>query len=166
MEFLRESFTLDLRTTLVDFLRVGVAFALALPVAWERYCSGWNMGLRTFPLVAVGSCGFLLIAKHTPGADADTQARVIQGLLSGIGFIGGGAILKQGSDVRGLATAAGIWCTGAVGAAVAYERVEIAVVMSLITFVTLRMLTPPAGAGRRPQSREENDHVNGDTGGV
>ena len=164
MEFISESFTLDLRTTLIDFLRVGVAFALALLIAWERYRSERNIGLRTFPLVAVGACGFMLIAKHTPGADADTQARVIQGLLSGIGFIGGGAILKQGTGVRGLATAAGIWCTGAIGAAVAYERVEIAVVMSLITFVTLRLLTPLALVGRSPRSGAEGGEEKKKTG--
>ena len=78
MEFIKESFTLDLRTTLIDFLRVGVAFALALPIAWERYRSERNIGLRTFPLVAVGACGFTLIAKHAPGADADTQARILR----------------------------------------------------------------------------------------
>ena len=55
MEFIRESFTLDLRTTLIDFLRVGVAFALALPIARERSRSERNIGLRTFPLVAIGT---------------------------------------------------------------------------------------------------------------
>jgi putative Mg2+ transporter-C (MgtC) family protein len=92
----------------------------------------------------------MLIAKNVPGANAETQARLIQGLIGGIGFIGGGAILKEGTNVRGLATAASIWATGAIGAAVAFEREEIAIVLSLIMFVSLRMLTPIA----------ENDHNN------
>lgn len=62
--------------------------------------------------------------------------------MSGIGFIGGGAILKEGGNVKGLATAASIWCTGAIGVAVAFEREEIALVISLITFSIMRLLSP------------------------
>jgi len=80
---------------------------------------------------------------HRLFADSpDAQARVLQGLMTGIGFVGGGAILKKGADVRGLATAASIWNTGAVGAAVAFARYEIALVLSLLNFLTLRFLTP------------------------
>ncbi len=142
MDFLIEAFSFDWIQTLIDFLRVGIAFALAVPIGWERHKSERNMGLRTFPIVAMAACGFMLIAKNVPGANAETQARLIQGLIGGIGFIGGGAILKEGTNVRGLATAASIWATGAIGAAVAFEREEIAVVLSLIMFVSLRMLTP------------------------
>jgi len=142
MDFLIEAFSFEWKQTLIDFLRVGLAFALAVPIGWERHKSERNMGLRTFPIVAMAACGFMLIAKNVPGANAETQARLIQGLIGGIGFIGGGAILKEGTNVRGLATAASIWATGAIGAAVAFEREEIAVVLSLIMFVSLRMLTP------------------------
>ncbi|CAN5300799.1 MgtC/SapB family protein [soil metagenome] len=142
MDFIFEAFTFDLRQTVVDFLRVGLAFLLAIPIGWERHDSQRSLGLRTFPIVAVGACGFMLIAKNLPGADAESQARLIQGLIGGIGFIGGGAILKHGTNVRGLATAASIWCTGAIGAAVAFEREAIAVILSGVMFITLRMLTP------------------------
>ena len=84
----------------------------------------------------------MLILKSVPGANADTQSRLLQGLIGGIGFIGGGAILKEGANVRGLATAASLWGTGAIGAAVAFERIEIAAVLSLIMFAALRLLTP------------------------
>lgn len=142
MDFLFDAFSFDWKQSIVDFLRVAIAFVLAVPIGWERHKSERNLGLRTFPIVAVGACGFMLIAKAMPGSDAETQARLIQGLLGGIGFIGGGAILKEGTNVRGLATAASIWCTGAIGAAVAFEREEIALVLSLIMFFTLRSLTP------------------------
>jgi putative Mg2+ transporter-C (MgtC) family protein len=142
MEFLTESFSFNWKEALIDFLRVGLAFILAVPIGWERHQSVRSLGLRTFPIVAIGACGFMLIAKNAPGADAETHARLLAGLLSGIGFIGGGAILKEGLSVRGLATAASIWTTGAIGAAVAFEREEIAVVLSVITFLTLRLLTP------------------------
>lgn len=142
MDFLFDAFSFNWQQTLIDFLRVALAFVLAIPIGWERHRSERNLGLRTFPIVAMAACGFMLIAKNAPGANAETQARLIQGLLGGIGFIGGGAILKEGTNVRGLATATSIWCTGAIGAAVAFEREEIAVILSLITFLTLRLLTP------------------------
>jgi putative Mg2+ transporter-C (MgtC) family protein len=63
---------------------------------------------------------------------------VLQGLITGIGFIGGGAILKSSGTVHGTATAASIWNTGLIGMAVAFGRFEIAIFMSLINFVTLR----------------------------
>jgi putative Mg2+ transporter-C (MgtC) family protein len=147
MDFLLEAFSFDLKRVVIDLLRVLIAFILAVPIGWERYQSERSLGLRTFPIVAIGSCSFILIAKQIPGADAEAQARVIQGLISGIGFIGGGAILKEGGNVRGLATAASIWCTGAIGAAVAFEREEIAIVISLITFAIMRLLTPIAESG-------------------
>ncbi len=142
MDFLFEAFSFDWKLAIIDFLRVALAFALAVPIGWERHKSERNLGLRTFPIVAMAACGFMLILKTAPDANADTNARLVAGLISGIGFIGGGAILKEGATVRGLATASSIWCTGAIGAAVAFGRVEIAVVLSLITFLTLRLLTP------------------------
>ena len=159
MDFLVEAFSFDWKQTLVDFLRVGLAFALAVPVGWERHKSERNLGLRTFPIVAMAACGFMLIAKNVPGANAETEARLIQGLIGGIGFIGGGAILKEGMNVRGLATAASIWCTGAIGAAVAFQRIEIGVILSLITFLTLRLLTPIAENGN-DSSDAETDSKN------
>ena len=159
MDFLLEALSLDIRQTLVDLLRIGVAFILAVPIGWERHESQRSLGLRTFPIVAMGACGFMLLAKNLPGADAESQARLIQGLIGGIGFIGGGAILKHGTNVRGLATAASIWSTGAIGAAVAFEREEIAVILSAVMFATLRLLTPvveddDAGDGDRESKGE------------
>lgn len=130
----------------VEYLvKFGAAFLLALPTAWEREQSTRLMGLRTFPLVAVASCGYVLTAVAVVGYGEDAQARIIQGLMTGIGFIGGGAILKEGTNVRGTATAASVWATGALGAAAAYGRYEIALLLAAITFLTLRFLTPVKG---------------------
>ncbi len=144
MDFLYNAFSFDWKLAVIDLLRVGIAFALAVPIGWERHASKRNLGLRTFPIVAMAACGFMLILKSVPGVNAESQARLVAGLIGGIGFIGGGAILKEGTSVRGLATAASIWCTGAIGAAVAFERIEIGVILSLITYLTLRLLTPIA----------------------
>jgi putative Mg2+ transporter-C (MgtC) family protein len=75
-----------------------------------------------------------------PNAD-DAQTRIIQGLMTGIGFVGGGAIIKAGDQVYGTSTAASIWAMGALGAAVGYGQYEIAVIIGLVTFLTLRLLT-------------------------
>jgi putative Mg2+ transporter-C (MgtC) family protein len=129
-----------------DTLRMFAAFAIVLPIGFERERSR-QLGLRTFPLVAIGSCAYILVATHIIGPDTssshpDAHMRLFQGLMTGIGFIGGGAILKSQGEVHGTATAAGIWATGAVGAAVAYDRYGIAIVISAVTYLTLQFLTP------------------------
>jgi putative Mg2+ transporter-C (MgtC) family protein len=132
----------DWNQTLIYLVQIAVAYLLSLPIAWERERSTRTLGLRTFPLVAVASCGYILVATATLGSHADAQSRVIQGLVAGIGFLGGGAILKEGANVRGTATAASVWLIGAMGMAVGYGRYEIAVLLSLVDFLTLRLLTP------------------------
>ena len=67
---------------------------------------------------------------------------MLQGLITGIGFVGGGAILKEGATVKGTATAASIWNAGVIGAAVAMERFEIAIILALLNLFTLRALLP------------------------
>jgi len=122
-----------------NLLHLVMAWVLALPVAWDRERQSRGAGLRTFPLVAVAACGYMLVGisvLDTTGA----EARVLQGLITGVGFIGGGAILKSKGSVTGTATAASIWNTGLIGLAVAYQRYEVALLMSLINFVTLRFV--------------------------
>ncbi len=100
------------------------------------------MGLRTFPLVSMASCGYVLTGSAVLAPGSDALARILQGLITGMGFIGGGAILKDRGGVTGTATAASLWATGAVGAAVGFGRYDIAAVVSLAGFLTLRLLTP------------------------
>ncbi|NNC54206.1 MAG: MgtC/SapB family protein, partial [Pseudomonadales bacterium] len=118
---------------------MAIAYVLALPIAWNREAHTRSAGLRTFPLVSIASCGFMLIAISAM-PDTGSQARVVQGIITGIGFIGGGAILKGNNNVTGTATAASIWATAAIGISVALYRYEIAIVVSLLTFVTLQFL--------------------------
>lgn len=134
--------SVDWSLLLSHLLRVVIAGTLALPIAWQREHTTGTMGLRTFPLVAVASCGFVLLALEVVGENEEAQARVIQGLMTGIGFIGGGAILKESGEVRGAATAAGVWSTGVIGAAVGYAEYEVAMVVSFMTLAILLLLTP------------------------
>jgi putative Mg2+ transporter-C (MgtC) family protein len=121
------------------------AFILALPIGWDREKNERTAGLRTFPLVAVAACGYMLVGMQVL-TSTDGEARVMEGIITGIGFIGGGAILKnvlQGEGfVSGTATAASLWLTGAIGISVATGRLEITLVLSALTFFTLRLLTP------------------------
>ncbi len=121
---------------------LAAAYALALPIGWDRERQERSAGLRTFPLVALASCGFVQAAEQYMANSPDAMARIIQGIITGIGFIGGGAILKQGSMVKGTATAASLWATGAVGSAVGLGSYDVAVVIAAFTFVTLRVVTP------------------------
>jgi putative Mg2+ transporter-C (MgtC) family protein len=137
---LTELLDIDWRTTLVHLAQVGVAYLLAIPLGWEREAArdAPGAGLRTFPLVAAGCCGYLLIGRSVFQGD-EAHARILYGMMTGIGFIGGGAILKTGSNVVGTATAASIWNTGAIGAAVAWSRFEIAIVLMVINVLTLHL---------------------------
>jgi putative Mg2+ transporter-C (MgtC) family protein len=83
-----------------------------------------------------------LVAANMPNASADSNSRVIQGLITGIGFIGGGAILKDKGTVVGTATAASVWNIGIAGAAVGFGMYQIAVTLSVVNFLTLRLLAP------------------------
>jgi putative Mg2+ transporter-C (MgtC) family protein len=112
------------------------AFVLALPLGWDREKSNRSFGLRTFPLVAVVTCGFMILGISNIDS-TDGEARIFQGIITGIGFIGGGAILTNSDKVKGTATAATIWNTGAIGVAVAFDRFEIAVILSVLNFITL-----------------------------
>jgi len=113
-----------------------VAYALAIPIGLDREQSQRQFGLRTFPLVAVVACGFMMVGMSVIES-TDGEARIFQGIVTGIGFIGGGAIFKDKDRVDGTASAASIWNTGAIGIAVAFDRFEIAIVLSLLNFITL-----------------------------
>lgn len=123
-------------------LALVIAYVLALPLGWDREKEERSAGLRTFPLVAIASCGFVQAAETVMGDNPEALSKVIEGLITGIGFIGGGAILRMKTSVRGTATAASLWATGAIGTAVGLGAVDVAVVLAIVTFVTLKLLSP------------------------
>jgi putative Mg2+ transporter-C (MgtC) family protein len=121
--------------------KIAVAYFLSLPLGWGGEKEGHAVGIRTFPIVAIASCGYLLIFNDLTGPDGlAAKSRVLQGLVTGVGFVGGGAIVRDGVSVQGTATAASIWNTGAIGAAVAMGKYEAAIVLSLFNLLTLRGL--------------------------
>lgn len=122
-------------------LNLAVAFGLGIPIAWERVGPA-RPGLRTYPLLAMGACAYLEIGHFAFQNDIEAQARVFQGLVSGIGFIGAGAIIKGPIKVRGLATAVSLWVTVAIGVAASYQLFALAALLSVTTLLALRLLSP------------------------
>jgi putative Mg2+ transporter-C (MgtC) family protein len=119
------------------------AYVLSMPTGWWSEKEGHAVGVRTFPLVSMASCAYLLILGNITSADSlAANSRVLQGLVAGIGFVGGGAIVKAGMSVRGTATAASIWNMGAIGSAVALGRYEVAVILAVMNLLTLGALAP------------------------
>jgi putative Mg2+ transporter-C (MgtC) family protein len=135
------NFDFDLALVWYHLYQLGIAFVLALPIALNRESRSDGAGLRTFPLVAISCAAFMLVAKDVY-PDFEPQSRVMYGIITGIGFIGGGSIIKSSDGVHGTATAAGIWLTGAIGVSVAYGRYEIALVLSIIGFCVLQVMEP------------------------
>lgn len=116
------------------------AYLLALPIGWNREREARSAGLRTFPLVAVATCGFIQASEGLTTGSPEAMARIVEGLITGMGFIGGGAILQRQDSVRGTATAASLWITGAIGMAVGLEAYDVAVILALFTVMTLWVL--------------------------
>ncbi|MDG5815351.1 MgtC/SapB family protein [Chitinispirillales bacterium ANBcel5] len=130
----------DFSTILSHLLHLLLAYGFALPIGFERERDSRSAGIRTFPLVAVAACGYMIIGT-TMLLGPEPQSRVMYGIITGMGFIGGGAILKNQNMVTGTATAASLWNTGAIGMAVAWKRYEIALILSTLNFLTLRYAT-------------------------
>jgi putative Mg2+ transporter-C (MgtC) family protein len=131
----------DLRQTASLVTRMMIAMILGAVIGAQREATGKPAGLRTHMLVAMGGALFIL-APVQSGMDLDGMSRVIQGIVTGIGFIGGGAILKlqEQRAIEGLTTAAGIWITAAVGIAAGLGRWGLAVVSTILAWVTLSLI--------------------------
>jgi putative Mg2+ transporter-C (MgtC) family protein len=104
----------DLLILLSTVLRLAVAFGLGTLIGFERQWRQHTAGLRTNVLVATGAAAFADLGLRLMGAEGAT--RIIAYIVSGIGFLGAGVILKDGTNIRGLNTAATLWCSAAVGA--------------------------------------------------
>jgi len=119
---------------------LGIAYLLALPIGWNRERAERTAGLRTFPLVAIAACGFIQATESIAVGSPEALARIIEGVIGGMGFVGGGAIRKHGGSVRGTANAARPGVTGAVGVSVGLGKLDIAVILAAVTFATLFLL--------------------------
>ncbi len=127
-------------------VRVLVAAIIGGMIGYERRMSHKAIGVAGRMLVAVGSSTYMLLAKHEAASDPSSVSRTLQGLLGGIGFLGGAVIFKTGPDVHGLKAAAAVWITGAIGLAIGtsywWLGVSVGVLTAAILFVADRFPDP------------------------
>src|SRR5580765_6121265 len=144
MRFLTTFQIHDFIDTLVSLT---TAFVLGTLIGAERQYRQRTAGLRTNVLVAVGAAAFVDLAMHLTGADG--AVRVIAYVVSGIGFLGAGVIMKQGMDVRGLNTAATLWASAAVGSCAGADMIAQAVALTFFVLAGNTLLRPLVNAINR-----------------
>jgi putative Mg2+ transporter-C (MgtC) family protein len=110
-----------------------IAAALGACIGLEREISGKDPSLRTFALISLGSCIFTLVSVQiVSGAPHADPSRIAAQVVTGIGFLGAGAIFRSETRVNGLTTAALMWCTSALGVAVGADRIDLALSATIV----------------------------------
>jgi len=130
-------------------LRLALAAMLGGLLGFERERSGKAAGLRTHMLVSLGAALFVLVPQQAGISEAGLT-RVIQGVVTGVGFLGAGTILKSPNEetIKGLTTAAGLWLTAAIGVAAGLGREATAVLSTLLALIILYLLPKFGGSDR------------------
>jgi putative Mg2+ transporter-C (MgtC) family protein len=130
----------DSRQLIHVVIRLLAATLLGAVIGFQRERVGKPAGLRTHILVTLGTCVFVL-AGSGYGMNSDGLSRVIQGIVTGIGFIGAGSILKlnEERDIQGLTTAAGVWMAAAIGVAVGLGALGLAMLGTVLTLIILAL---------------------------
>ncbi len=131
---------------LVFLLQVILAIAMGGILGWERERIHKPAGLRTYILVCLGATLFTVVSKRAvenlaPGMVAD-PTRIASQILTGIGFIGAGVIMKRNEHVEGITTAAGLWLSAAVGMALGFEQYVIAIITTVAGLIVLTFIRP------------------------
>src|SRR5215468_6508587 len=135
-----------------SFVSLFAAFVLGTLIGAERQYRQRSGGLRTNVLVAVGAAAFVDIAQHLNGNPGATQ--VIAYVVSGVGFLGAGVIMKEGSNVWGLNTAATLWCSAAVGACAGADLAAEAIALTAFVLAGNTLLRPLVNAINRAPLKE------------
>jgi putative Mg2+ transporter-C (MgtC) family protein len=127
-----------------DAIRLGVATLLGGVIGFEREWNGHWAGLRTHMMVAIGCAIFVLAGLDAAGEQKESVTRVIQGIASGIGFLGAGTILKldKKQEIKGLTTASSIWLAAALGVTAGMGEYALAVAAALVSLFVLGGLAP------------------------
>lgn len=125
-------------TTVSEILvRLLAAGLIGGMIGFERRAHHKVIGIAGMILIAIGSTTFMLLAKHLSDTDPASISRTLQGLLSGIGFLGGAVIFKSGADVRGIKAAAAVWITGAIGLAIGTSYWWLGITVGALTFLVM-----------------------------
>lgn len=128
-------------TDLQMFFRIIFACILGCIIGWERerHRNIISAGIRTYGAISMGACAFGIVGLYLTGGDFahSDPSRVAAQVVTGIGFLGGGIIFRQGDYVTGLTTAATLWATAAVGLAVSMGMYLVSVLTSILIFLLL-----------------------------
>src|SRR5262245_53018116 len=146
-------------TTLDLVLRLGAATVVGAAVGLNRELAGKPAGLRTHALVSLGAAALIVIGLGL-GGDSGTPSRIMQGVIAGVGFIGGGVILHDRRSVHGLPTAASIWVVASAGLATGsgqWATALLVVMLALIVLVAGHVLDRALDRGGRRRPRNERD---------
>jgi putative Mg2+ transporter-C (MgtC) family protein len=136
--------TFQIHDFLDTLISLAVAFVFGTLIGAERQYRQRSAGLRTNVLVAVGAAAFVDLADHLNGADG--AVRVIAYVVSGIGFLGAGAIMKEGMNVRGLNTAATLWASAAVGSCAGADMIAQSAALTVFVLAGNTLLRPLVNA--------------------
>jgi len=140
-------------------IKVSLAALLGAIVGLERVAGGHPAGLRTNMMIAISSCLFTILSIEgfpMQGSSQDT-ARVAAQIVTGVGFLGAGALLQTKKHIRGLTTAATIWLVAAIGMAVGAGVYFIAIFTTVLSTILLALLAPVSG--RLEQRAQERGKV-------
>lgn len=153
----------ELPAFLDDLTRLGAATILGGAIGLERELHGHWAGLRTHIMVSVGAAIFVIAGTAAHGQGIDGPSRVIQGVASGIGFLGAGTILKLGDkmQIKGLTTASSIWLAAALGIASGLAEYSLATAAVVISLFVLGVLGPIEKALERRHKLRKNHGHNG-----
>ena len=149
--------TFQLHDFIDTLVSLTAAFVLGTLIGAERQYRQRTAGLRTNVLVAVGAAAFVDLGMQLTGADG--AVRVVAYVVSGIGFLGAGVIMKQGMDVRGLNTAATLWASAAVGSCAGADMVAQAVVLTVFVIAGNTLLRPLVNAINRIPLNEQSSEA-------
>lgn len=131
--------TLSVQVQLELTLRLVAALLLGAVIGWERELQRMPAGFRTHALVSLGAAIFTVISAHALTGEGSDPTRIAAQIVSGIGFLGGGAILHHGGTVRGLTTAASLWAVAGVGMAAGAGLYVLAAMSALLVIIGLEV---------------------------
>lgn len=144
-------------------LRLVIAVALGALIGYEREREGKPAGVRTHGMVALGAALFTLVSLYGFGAGSD-PSRLAAMIVSGIGFLGAGAILQARGSVHGLTTAASLWVTAAIGIAVGVRMWGMSLATAVLVFLLLRFGPRPRPNRATGGMEHQNDLIGGSDG--
>ncbi|HEV58361.1 MAG TPA: MgtC/SapB family protein [Phycisphaerales bacterium] len=148
-----------------EIISLVVALVLGGAIGFERELGGKPAGLRTNIIICLGACAFTIISQHLAQGNPDAATRIVAGIVTGVGFLGAGALIQAGSGVHGMTTAASIWLVTSIGVACGVQMYVTATTVTGLALAVLFGLLPLTRrirhknqrAGDVPQRRTPDD---------